>query len=95
MKDISDKQIDQLARLSALEFDVASKKKMKNNLKQILNFVNEIESCDTSNCTYEEPEIIISDLREDVAGQSLSQKQALSNSSIAEKGYFTVPKVVE
>ena len=95
MKEISDKQIDQLARLSALEFDQIGKKKMKQNLKQILNFVNEIESCDTSKCSYEEPEIIISDLREDVASQSLTQKQALANSSITEKGYFTVPKVVE
>lgn len=95
MKNISDKQIDHLAELSALEFSELEKEKMKGNLEKILEFVDEMNKCDVTKTPYDEAEVTLYDLREDEEKPGLSQKQATSNAPHSENGYFVVSKVVD
>ncbi len=95
MKNISTKQIDHLAKLSALNFSDEEKQKMKGNLEQILDFVDEMNKCTISNQVYDEAEVTLFDLREDEPKPSLTQKAATQNAPDTENGYFVVSKVVD
>ena len=95
MKEITNKQIEHLADLSSLSLTDSEKTKMKKDLEQILTFVDEIEKVDASNINIETSSVKLSELREDVAKQSISQETALKNAPAKENGAYVVPKVVD
>ena len=95
MKNISDRQIEHLAELSALKLSSDEKIKMKNDLGQILGFVDEINKCNTAGVNYDETEITFAELREDKVKPGLKQKEATANAPKAEEGFFVVTKVVD
>ncbi len=95
MKEITDKQIEHLMDLSALSLTNEKKQQMKTDLGQILTFVDAIESVDTSNINIENAASTLSDLREDVAKEGLSQEDALKNAPVKENGAYVVSKVVD
>ncbi len=95
MKQISDKQIQHLAELSALTFSDAERSKMKTDLGEILTFVDEINKCDLKNQNFEDMEVTLNDLRKDAPKAGLTQKQATANAPESQDGYFVVSKVVD
>lgn len=95
MAEITKKQIEHLAELSALDFSEEAKQKMKGDLEQILNFVNEMNKCDTSSCDHDDSEVILSNLREDKIKAGLTQEEATSNAPSKDNGYYIVSKVVD
>ena len=95
MKEITDKQIEHLADLSALALTVEEKNKMKKDLEQILTFVDAIESIDAKNQHIDSATTSLSSLREDVVKPSISQEKALENAPAQENGAYVISKVVD
>ncbi len=94
---VDDKLIEKLAKLSSLEIDDLKKEKLKSELADIINFVenlNEIDvsSIDATFSTVEGGTL----LREDISTQDLQRaKDILQNAPKSENGYFIVPKIIE
>jgi len=94
---IDDSTIDKLAKLSSLEIDDSKRELLKNELGDIINFVENLNEIDVSHidATFTTIEGG-TPLREDVSNQDLEMsKHILSNAPKSEDGYFTVPKIIE
>jgi aspartyl-tRNA(Asn)/glutamyl-tRNA(Gln) amidotransferase subunit C len=93
---VDDALIEKLAGLSKLEFDEASKEKIKKDLSRMLEFVEQLNELDTEGI---EPLIHVNPetdrLREDEVSEKLTQEEALKNAPLHDDYYFKVPKVVE
>lgn len=88
-------EIKHLASLSRLEFKDSELEKFKNEFQAIIDYVNQLQSVDTTKAVDQTEKHFISDLREDVVGQSLSNEEVLKNAKHSAKGAFLVPRVVE
>ena len=95
MAEISNEQLDHLEELSELEFSSEAKQKMKNDLNQIVSFINEIESCSLELEELPEKCTTIENLREDEPEVGLTQEEALANAPRKSDGYYSVAKVVD
>jgi len=93
MEKFTNTEIEKLANLSALDLSSEEKLKMKKELKNILKFVDNIESLPTHNTN--STKLTLSKLRKDKTYKSVSQNQALFNAPNKENGFFVVPKVVD
>jgi aspartyl-tRNA(Asn)/glutamyl-tRNA(Gln) amidotransferase subunit C len=88
--------VKKMAHLSRLEFDEAGAEKIKNDMTQILDWVeqlNEVDTEDIEPLTTMSSEINV--LREDEVGEHLTREQALSNAPQKDSDYIRVPKVLE
>jgi aspartyl-tRNA(Asn)/glutamyl-tRNA(Gln) amidotransferase subunit C len=93
---VTDDLVDKLAHLARLEFENEAKEEIKKDMQQILEFVeklNELNTDDVAPLVYMNSET--NKLREDVALQTVSHKEALMNAPKHDTDYFKVPKVVE
>ena len=94
--EVNNKLIQDIAKLSKLEFNKSSNEKMKKDLKKILAFVDKLNEIDTENI---EPLVYLSEeenvLRPDQISKSLTQKQALINAPQKDSDYFKVPTVLK
>jgi len=94
--EIDDKLVDHIAHLARLEFEGAEKDQIKNDLKNIIDFMSKLNDVDTDNV---EPLIFmteeLSSLRDDVAVETISQKEALKNAPKKDSDYFRIPKVLD
>ena len=94
--EVNNKLIQDIAKLSKLEFNKHSNEKMKKDLKKILAFVDKLNEIDTENI---EPLVYLSEeenvLRPDQISKSLTQKQALINAPQKDSDYFKVPTVLK
>lgn len=94
--EVNNKLIQDIAKLSKLEFNKSSNEKMKKDLKKILAFVDKLNEIDTENI---EPLVYLSEeenvLRPDQISKSLTQKQALMNAPQKDSDYFKVPTVLK
>ncbi|MGY6557721.1 MAG: Asp-tRNA(Asn)/Glu-tRNA(Gln) amidotransferase subunit GatC [Nitritalea sp.] len=88
--------IQKLAHLSRLEFDAQGVEKMKADLSQILDWMEQLNEVDTEGV---EPLTTMSSevnvLREDVLGEHLPHEEGLKNAPQRDSDYFRVPKVLE
>lgn len=88
--------VKKIAHLARLEFDEAGAKKMKQDMTQILDWVEKLNEVDTEGV---EPITTMSSevnvLREDVVGEHLSHEKGLKNAPQRDSDYFRVPKVME
>ena len=96
LDEIDDGLIDELSCLAALEFDNDEKETIKNDLKNIISFLDKISEIDTEGV---EPlkylnEAITFSYRDDVEKIPLSQKKALLNAKNTKGGFFISPKVL-
>jgi aspartyl-tRNA(Asn)/glutamyl-tRNA(Gln) amidotransferase subunit C len=96
-KKIDIKTVDEIAHLARLEFtDEAAKEEIITDMNRMLNFIDKLNELNTDNV---EPLIYMTNeqnvLREDVAVDSLSQKEALKNAPQKDTDYFKVPKVID
>ena len=94
---VDDNLIAKLAKLSSLEIDDSRKEKLKSELGDIINFVENLNEIDVSNieATFSTIEGG-TPLREDIANQDLElSKHILKHAPKSEDGYFIVPKIIE
>jgi aspartyl-tRNA(Asn)/glutamyl-tRNA(Gln) amidotransferase subunit C len=92
---IDDQMIEKISRLAYLEFGEEEKEKIRQDLEQILTFVEKLKELDTENV---EPLVYLSDktdvLREDNAIQTITADVASLNAPERTVDFFTVPKVI-
>ena len=92
---IDDKMIDKISGLAYLEFEDEEKEKIRQDLEQILTFVEKLNELDTSNV---EPLVYLSENsnpgREDKVKQTISNSEALLNAPSSEDRFFKVPRVI-
>ncbi len=94
---VDDKLVEKLAKLSSLEIDDSRKEKLKSELADIINFVENLNEIDVSNidATFNTVEGG-TPLREDISTQDLQRaKHILEHAPKSEDGYFIVPKIIE
>ena len=92
---IDDQMIDKISRLAYLEFGEEEKEKIRQDLEQILTFVEKLKELDTEDV---EPLVYLSDktdvLREDRMIQTITPEEALLNAPEKSGRFFKVPKVI-
>ncbi|MBW3466539.1 Asp-tRNA(Asn)/Glu-tRNA(Gln) amidotransferase subunit GatC [Arthrospiribacter ruber] len=88
--------VKKMAHLARLEFDETGAEKIKNDMSQILDWVDQLNEVDTEGI---EPLTTMSSevnvLRADEVGEHLAHDKALSNAPQKDSDYFRVPKVLE
>jgi aspartyl-tRNA(Asn)/glutamyl-tRNA(Gln) amidotransferase subunit C len=88
--------IRKLAHLSRLEFNEEKEQEVLKDLNKILNWVDQLRELDTENVeplTHMSAEMNV--MREDIAENTVTHEQALSNAPKKDSNYFRVPKVME
>jgi aspartyl-tRNA(Asn)/glutamyl-tRNA(Gln) amidotransferase subunit C len=89
------KTVNEVAHLARLEFDETEKLEIAKDMNNMLAFVDKLNELNTDGI---EPLIYMTDevnvLRQDVAVETLNQKQALQNAPKKDSDYFKVPKVI-
>ena len=93
--EISIKDVENLAALSALEFSEQKKQDFLKDFSNILDMVNQIQSAknlgeDVYNRSHK-----LSELREDMPVESFSQEEILKNAPKQRRNCSNVPLVVE
>jgi len=92
---IDDQIIEKISGLAYLEFGEEEKEKIRQDLEQILTFVEKLKELDTENV---EPLVYLSDktevLREDRMIPTISNEEALLNAPEKSGRFFKVPKVI-
>ena len=92
---VNDDLIDRLANLAKIEFDDKARSEIKNDMNKMLEFVDKLNEINTEGV---EPLIFMSEeinvLREDIAKETVTQKEALKNAPQHDSNYIMVPKVV-
>ena len=87
-------EIKYLEKLSALKSSDERLLSIAEDFNDIAEFVNQVKNADVSTELNFEPALSMSELREDVAKESISQDEVLMNAPEKSGGYFVVPKVV-
>ena len=93
---IDNSTVKKVAKLARLKVDVKEEQNLKNELNNILEWVDKLQKVDTENI---DPMLSVSNepmpMREDMVTSKLDNKQILSNAPEKKAGFFVVPKVVE
>ncbi len=94
---VDDKLIAKLEKLSSLKVREENKEKIKNDISQMLEFVNNLTEVDTSNIDAISSTISGgTPFREDIAISSKEISDSiLKNAPKSEDSYFVVPKILE
>jgi aspartyl-tRNA(Asn)/glutamyl-tRNA(Gln) amidotransferase subunit C len=94
--EVNDALVDKLAHLSRLHFDETEKAAIKNDLQQMIAFVEKLNELDLEGV---KPLLHISEeinvLREDEVKGSVSREEALKNAPMHDGQFFKVPKVIK
>jgi aspartyl-tRNA(Asn)/glutamyl-tRNA(Gln) amidotransferase subunit C len=93
---VNDALVDKLAHLSRLQFAETEKAAIKNDLQQMIGFVEKLNELDLEGV---EPQLFMSEevnvLREDEVKGSISREEALKNAPLHDEQFFKVPKVIK
>ncbi len=93
---ITDEIVDHIAHLARLEFEGEAKDAIRQDMENIISFMEVLQQVDTENV---EPLIFMSDeinrLREDIAEVTLTQDEVLKNAPKKDSDYFRIPKVLD
>lgn len=95
MQSIDLEEVKHLAKLSALKFSDEEIKEFIPQFNSILDMVGEISSANILDEIEYPNAVDVSELREDIVGESMSQELALCNAPKQRKGQFNVFKVVD
>ena len=94
--EVNDALVEKLAKLSALYFNDAEKLQIREDLQQMISFVEKLNELDTEGV---EPLLYITDaeniFRDDETGEMISNEEALRNATGAVAPYFTASKAVQ
>lgn len=92
---ITDEIVDHIAHLARLEFKGDKKEAIRQDMENIISFMNKLSEVPTENV---EPLIFMNTdynhLREDIAEVTISQQEALMNAPKKDSDYFRIPKVL-
>jgi aspartyl-tRNA(Asn)/glutamyl-tRNA(Gln) amidotransferase subunit C len=95
MMQIDETLILKLEKLARLQLSAADKTKFADDLTNILQMVDTLQTLDTTGV---EPLVYMTDaeniLRDDVVANQLTQSEALENAPKHDGQYFRVPKVI-
>ncbi len=95
MSEISQKEVEHVAKLAQLELSDQEKDLFAGQLSQILTYVEQLQEVETAGipptASVAQPDTI---LREDIPQEPLTNEQALANAPQAEEGFFVVPKII-
>ncbi len=93
---VDDALVEKISDLAKLDFDGPAKEQIKNDLQQMLGFVEKLNEINLDSI---EPLIYITDevnvLRKDEAEEHVSKEAALSNVPLRDSDYIKVPKVIK
>jgi len=93
---IDNSTVKKVAKLARLKVDDKEEQNLKNELNNILEWVDKLQKVNTDNI---DPMLSVSNepmpMREDMVTSKLDNKQILSNAPEKKAGFFVVPKVVE
>ena len=93
---IDNSTVKKVAKLARLKVDAKEEQNLKNELNNILEWVDKLQKVDTKNI---DPMLSVSNepmpMREDMVTSKLDNNQILSNAPEKKAGFFVVPKVVE
>ena len=93
---VSDKTIEELSHLARLRFNEEEKQSVKNDLQNMIAFVEQLNEIDTTGV---EPILHMSDtvnvLREDVVTGSVRREEAIKNAPLKDEEFFKVPTVIK
>ncbi len=88
-------EVRRLAALSALEFSEEELQAFVPEFENILELVDQVKNCDVSDVEVQYSSHKLSQLRSDIAKDSLPQEEILLNSPKTKKGSFCVPKMLD
>ena len=92
---ITDETVDHIAHLARLEFEGDAKVAIKQDLENIISFMEVLQQVDTDAV---EPLVFMSTevnrLREDLAEVTLTHDEILKNAPKKDSDYFRIPKVL-
>jgi len=92
---ITDETVEHIANLARLEFEGDEKIRIKEDLENIITFMEKLQEVDTDNVT---PLMFMTNeknrLRDDVAELTVSHEEALKNAPKKDSDYFRIPKVL-
>lgn len=94
--EVNNELLDHIAHLARLSFEGEEKEAIKQDMKNITDFMNKLEELDTSDVKplkFMLDEVNV--LREDVADQKISHEEALKNAPKKDSDYFRIPKVLD
>ena len=93
---IDNSTVKKVAKLARLKVDDKEEQNLKNELNNILEWVDKLQKVNTENI---DPMLSVSNepmpMREDIVTSKLDNEQILSNAPEKKAGFFVVPKVVE
>ena len=93
---IDNQTVKKVARLARIRIKKSEEDKLKNELNNILKWVDELKKVDTKNV---EPMLSVFNesmvMRKDKSETRFSNENILKNSPEKKSGFFVVPKVVE
>ncbi|MEZ4890376.1 MAG: Asp-tRNA(Asn)/Glu-tRNA(Gln) amidotransferase subunit GatC [Crocinitomicaceae bacterium] len=93
---ITNEIIDHIAHLSRLEFEGSEKDAIRQDMENIISFMDVLQEVDTNNV---EPLIFMNDeinhLREDIPTVTLTQQEILKNAPKKDSDFFRIPKVLD
>lgn len=93
---IQEETIQHIAHLARLKFEGEEVKAIQDDLNNMISFMDKLNELDTDDV---EPLVFMSEeinvLREDVAKDTLSVKDALKNAPKKDSDYFRIPKVLD
>jgi len=93
---ISKETVEYVAHLARMELEPKELEKLSHQLKEILDFIDQLKNEDVSNIKPTSHILPISNiLRQDLPRPSLAARQALENAPQKEGNFFVVPKVIE
>lgn len=94
--DVNDELLDHIAHLARLSFEGEERSAIKQDMKNITDFMNKLEELDTSDV---EPLKFMLDevnvLREDIPRATITHEEALKNAPKKDSDYFRIPKVLD
>ncbi len=89
------KDVEYVAALARLEFTDAEKQKLVHELNDILKYVEQLNTLDTTNVEPLSHVIELNNVfRDDASRPSLPQEEALKNAPSKNDKFFKVPKVI-
>ena len=94
--EITNEMVEKIAHLARLRIPEADKEAVKNELQQMIEFVDKLNELDTTGI---EPLMHMSNkinsVREDEVKGSIPRVDALKNATVSDGVFFKVPKVIK
>lgn len=96
MEKITIQEVEHVSNLARLEFSEEEKKRLSEQLRRILDYIDQLNELNTTNVAPTSHVIPVKNvLRPDEIKPSLSRDEALANAPSNVNNLFEVPKIVE